>query len=176
MEAKEAIEKDLKTAHAIFKTCKMPFILYHGNLLGFVKYGRIMEWDTDVDLAVTEKVTFDDKRCLAARFHKAGFTVFARGSAMRFHRNVDVDVFFFHLKGVWYVKGNSGITRFKRAYPRAFFDDPKEMKFLGMKFLVPRPTEDYLEWEYGPRWKTDLIQDKATWKRFVQRRREAGHW
>jgi len=177
MTRREEIVKDLKTAHAIFKTCGVPFVLYRGNLLGLVKYGDIMEWDNNVNLAVTpngESDAFDSMRCLASYFHQKGFNVNARGNVMRFRRNVEVEVSFYHLDGVWYRRGKS--RRFKLCYPRAFFEDPVKREFLGKTFLVPRPLDDYLEWEYGPRWKTDVTTDGAMWKKFVARRRQEGHW
>ena len=43
------------------------------------------------------------------------------------------------------------------AYPRVklpagLFTNPKEIEFLGEKFLVPNPTEEYLRLTYGAEW------------------------
>jgi hypothetical protein len=66
MTTREHIIKDLIDTKHAFDSTGIPFLLYHGNLLGLVKYGDIMEWDTDIDLAVTRTVTDYDKGMLTA--------------------------------------------------------------------------------------------------------------
>jgi len=175
MTTKDAIIKDLVAARRIFDSCGLSFVLYHGCLLGLVKYGGIMEWDTDIDLAVVEVIDDRRKEELVTAFQMSGFKGGRkRKSTMRFHRNVDVDIFFFHLDGVWYRLGEA--RRFKRCYPRGFFDNLRHITFLGEKFLIPMHVDDYLEWEYGPNWQTEEHKNKTKWKAMVAKRRAMGHW
>jgi hypothetical protein len=175
MTTREHIIKDLIDTKHAFDSTGIPFLLYHGNLLGLVKYGDIMEWDTDIDLAVTRTVTDYDKGMLTADMLVLGFEkTGGRRNTMRFHRGVDVDIFFFHAHGVWYQLGQS--KRFKRRYPRAFLEETQWVDFLGESFRTPLHIKDYMEWEYGPNWESQEIRNKTEWKRMVGKRRTVGHW
>ena len=41
----------------------------------------------------------------------------------------------------------------KARIPAEFLTQPKEIEFVGERFLVPNPPEEYLRLKYGERWK-----------------------
>jgi len=92
---------DLKEIKDIFDKCGVDFWLEYGTLLGAVRDGELIPWDTDIDLGTWDK-NFSKLRSLSKEFYDKGYDTY-----FSFHTNflvvkkerLSVDVVFWRLNG-----------------------------------------------------------------------------
>lgn len=152
-----AISKEmLKEAKEIMGRLGVVFFLRQGTCLGAIRDNDLIPWDDDLDLGSVigfnglSETSID--RVVAA-FRDHGY--FAKvdrndhyiGAAMiKSSIRLDwscywvIDDSIFHYPGI--------------RFPIHLFTELKEIDFLGEKFLVPDPPEEYLRIKYGPSWMT----------------------
>jgi len=119
----------------------VPWFLYLGTCLGFVRDGSFIEYDDDIDLGV-----LCDKGTLARLFGELVRKGFVKGDAYLnpgneknqhfFKDGILVDVFFTF-----------------RDDTREFLTSFDEVHYNGRRFRVPHPVNDYLTSEFGD-WRT----------------------
>ena len=153
-------ERNLKEAKQILGQLGVEFLLYSGTCLGATRDKAFIPWDDDMDLVSVIGVNGLTEEKVAAAV-----------AAMR-----DNGYFIREMKGA-HVLTNSMIKDYVRigwdcariiddaiyAYPGVripanMFRLPKEIQFLGEKFLVPNPPEEYLRLKYGSEW---MVPKKA---------------
>ena len=166
-EMKKAIETlepiDVNVAERILKELKqildglgITFFLRKGTCLGAIRDNKIIPWDDDLDIGseygykgLTEKaidrvITALKNNGYLVKVHHQDYVinVVVSKSSIRtdwmVHRVIDGSTF--HWPGV--------------RMPTRLFTDTKEIDFIGEKFQVPNPVEDYLRFMYGSDWKT----------------------
>ncbi|MDP6126900.1 MAG: LicD family protein [Dehalococcoidales bacterium] len=147
-------EEVLKEVKQIFDKHGVTFFLRKGTCLGAVRDKGLIPWDDDLDVGsvigfhgLTEK-SIDQ---VAASFRESGFitkvdypdyaiSVTTLKPPVRadwmIHRIIDDSTF--HWPGV--------------RIPARLFNQLKEIDFLGEKFQVPNPPEEYLGFMYGSEW------------------------
>ena len=146
----------LREAKEIFDEMSIVFFLRQGTCLGAIRGEGFIPWDDDLDLGsviglhgLVEKsidlvvAAFRDRGFIAkAERYDHYIYVLALKSSIRIDwmclRIFDGSVF--HYPG----------SRF----PVRLFTHLKEIDFAGGKFLVPDPPQEYLQFKYGPDWKT----------------------
>ena len=151
-----AAEKNLKEAKQILNRMGIVFLLGSGICLGATRDGAFIPWDDDVDLVSVigfNKSTEDSADKVATAFRKKGYFVGGLDGnhsktrmtvknevrlSIEFLRIVDDQIHAY--PGIW--------------FPSSMFTEPKEIDFLGEKFLVPNPPEEYLRLKYGENWIT----------------------
>ena len=152
---------DMSVAEALLKEVKQildrlgrVFFLRHGTCLGAVRDHAFIEWDDDLDIGSViglHGLTEERIRSAAPVFEENGFAVSIRegelsiavkleksGSQVDWtcYRIIDDSIYQWPLTQI----------------PVSLHTDLKEIDFLGEKFNVPNPPEEYLRLKYGPEW------------------------
>jgi len=153
-------EKILKEAKSILDELDITFCIHTGTCLGAIRGGAIITYDYDVDIAsvfglhgLTEEVM--QKGIDAFKAH--GFSVTPK------HHNVGTVVVTkkenIILDWTCYKEKEDGIRVLvlkETIIPVELFHQLKEIDFLGEKFFVPNPPEEYLERTYGTDWRIPI--------------------
>ncbi len=151
-----AAEKLLLEVKRIFDEQGLVFFLRQGTCLGAVRDHALIEWDDDLDTG--------------SIFGLHGFTDEAIAPAVEALRAdgcyvevlpdglyTSVKIMKYRIRIDWQcyrvVKGT--IAHYPGVpFPVGLFTELTEVDFLGTTFLVPSPPEDYLQFKYGPDWRT----------------------
>jgi hypothetical protein len=153
-------ERNLKEAKQILDDLNVAFLLGSGSCLGAIREKGFIEWDDDVDLFTVigiDGVTEESADIVAEAFRKNGYFV-SIGEAdhsrilMTIKDSMRLSVEFARIT-------NEEILVYPGIkFPAVMFTEPKYIDFLGEKFLVPNPPEEYLQRKYGSEW---MIPKKA---------------
>jgi len=152
---------DERTAEALLKEAKqildllgLVFFLRHGTCLGAVRDNAFIEWDDDLDIGSViglHGLTEELVRSAADVFEEHGFEVRIKENEL----NLSVDLKKSGTQMDWscYRIINDSIYQWPVVrIPIGLHTDLKEIDFLGEKFFVPNPPEEYLRLKYGPEW------------------------
>ena len=146
----------LKEVKRIFDDQGIVFWLGSGTCLGCIRENRFIPWDDEIDTAsvigmhgLREETIYR----IADVFTKTGFY-------SRIRSNPQYMSVAFVRDGIrtdWTCHRifNGAAIEFPGVkLPLHLFTQPKEIEFIGQKFLVPNPPEEYLMLKYGPEWRT----------------------
>ena len=152
------------------------YVLEAGTLLGIVRENRLLPWDNDVDITITEKY---EKKLLRNRwsFWLKGYRFYVR----RYKRDTgpfkrgQVRIIRIQTRRLIFVKDMSLLDIFikrpigdeyywtvdvkrpvLKATPKHFYDEIKTLEFEGKHYSVPQDTEGYLAYHYGKDWRTPV--------------------
>jgi len=166
-------KKMLKDVCEILERSNISYILEAGTLLGIVRENRLLPWDNDVDITITEK---DQKKLLWNRWRfwlkgyrfyvrhykrdagpfKKGMLRIVKIQTRRYIFVKDLGLLDIFIKRpinddyYWTVGVRKPVLK---SVPKKFYDELGEIEFEGRKYSVPRNYEDYLEYFYGD-WRT----------------------
>lgn len=164
---------DMATAEVVLKEAKeildqlgLAFFLRHGTCLGAVRDQAFIGWDDDLDIGsiigmhgLTEPLV----QQAAEVFRDHGFDVNVVDSEL--HMSVDMNKSGTQLDWTCYrIIGDSIYQWPAIQIPARLHTDLKEIDFLGERFMVPNPPEEYLRLKYGPEW---TIPKKAGYEQDV---------
>lgn len=149
-------ESLLKEAKQILDQLGLAFFLRHGTCLGAVRDKALIEWDDDLDIGsviglhgLTEKKV----REAASVFDEHGYHAEVIDSEL--HLSVDLKKSGIQMDWTCYrIIGDSIYQWPVVKIPVSLYTEMKEIDFLGAKFCVPNPPEEYLTLKYGPDWIT----------------------
>lgn len=176
--SKERTENDLLRVKKIFDGFSVPLILGKGVLLGVIRENQILPWDSDIDLFILASNPYENIVRAVNLMNKSGFEFWEtyktpKGKIIHWsfaptHGNTPACIKMLYLSKDSRFLMETGIALGKRKatitlLPTRLFNPPKEITFLGQKFLVPNPPEEYLSKNYGENWRTP-IKDGG-WKR-----------
>jgi len=146
----------LLEAKEIFDAQGVMFFLRQGTCLGAIRDHAFIPWDDDIDIgSIVGLHGFDESMIepLADAFRTRGFHVkqdqFAGETWLGIMKdNIRIDWLCLRVR-----KGH--VVHFPGVrFPIGLFKDLREIDFLGQKFLVANPPEEYLRIKYGPTWMT----------------------
>lgn len=153
-------ERNLKEVKQILDQLSVVFLLESGSCLGAVRDNAFIPWDDDIDLVSVigfNGLTEESIDVVTAALRDRGYFVSEMDGAntkaritMKNHVRIALD--FIHI-----TDGNVNIFP-GILLPARMFTEPKEIEFLGEKFLVPNPPEEYLCLKYGEEW---MVPKKA---------------
>ncbi len=149
-------EKLLKEAKQILDQLGIVFFLRHGTCLGAVRDQAFIPWDDDLDIGsiiglhgLTEELVHN----AAAVFEEKGFTVAVKANELNL--SVDMQKYDTQLDWTCYRVIEDNIYQWPVVkIPANLHENLKEIDFLGTKFMVPNPPEEYFLLKYGSDWKT----------------------
>jgi len=146
----------LKEAKEILDPLGILFFLRQGTCLGAVRDQAFIPWDDDIDLGSViglNGLTEDMIAPVFDAFRNRGYFVdvesndrWIAAAMMKSSLRLDLTFFYviddsiFHFPFIW--------------IPARLFTNLKEIEFMGGKYFVPNPPEEYLTAKYGPNWIT----------------------
>jgi len=165
-------KKMLNVTVDILETCQIEYVLEAGTLLGIVREQRLLPWDNDIDITITEDF---EKKMIQARWR-----FLLRGYNLRIRRySKDTGPFkkgmiriFKVRKGIfkkyklldifikraiddqyyWTVASKNPVLK---SVPKHFYDERTTLVWEGKAYKVPKDYEGYLECHYGD-WRTPV--------------------
>ncbi len=149
-------ENLLREAKQIFDEHGVAFFLRQGTCLGAVRDHALIPWDDDLDLgsiigmhgfnedAIEPVVeSFRAIGCYVEVHHEGLYTTV---KIMKYRIRIDWQCYRV-VKGT--IAHYPGVP-----FPVSLFTELSEVDFIGEKYLVPSPPEEYLRYKYGPDWGT----------------------
>jgi hypothetical protein len=161
MQAKVFIAMDMPTAESVLKDTNrimaeqgVSYFLRHGTCLGAVRDGAFIPWDDDLDVGSVlglHGLTEEKVEQTVAVFRDNGF----EATVVHNKLNISVSMQKSGTQMDWTCYRIFGDVIYQWPVvkiPVALHEELKEIDFLGDKFFVPNPPEEYLRLKYGPEW------------------------
>ena len=152
---------NLKEIKQVLEQLGVVFLLGSGTCLGATRDKALMPWDDDIDLLSVLGVnglTEAKVDAVADTLREKGYFIyeFAMGNHKAFatvknYVRISLECVRVVDDAIYLFPGGFKI-------PATMFTEPKEIEFLGERFLVPNPPEDYLRLKYGEEW---MVPKKA---------------
>jgi hypothetical protein len=152
-------ERILMEVKQILNQMSVVFLLGSGSCLGAVRDHAFIQWDDDIDTASVFGLNG-----LTEEKIDSVITVF-KGNGYYCEKNYSIldrppyaishSIMKDYVRLDWTcVLVVDGVVRSYPGVqvPAKWFEQPKEIDFLGQQFLVPNPPEEYLRLKYGPAW------------------------
>ena len=149
-----AAERNLKEAKQIFERMGVVFLLNSGTCIAAVRDKAFIPWDDDVDLISVlgiNGLTEETRREVAGAFTDSGFYV--GENTVREYKSMSMMKNYVRVDWSCVTPVDGHIHTFPGIrLPAGLFTDPREVDFLGERFMVPNPPEEYLRLKYGDEW------------------------
>jgi hypothetical protein len=149
-------ERNLKEAKEILDQLGLVYLLSSGTCLGATRDKAFILWDDDIDLIAilgVNALTDEAVAAAAQAFRDRGYYVREWDGAhskiaqmVKDHVRLSLECLRIEDDHIYAYPGIR--------LPANMFTQPKEIEFLGEKFLVPNPPEEYLRLKYGEDWMT----------------------
>lgn len=168
-------------------TLSIPFWLAWGTCLGAVRDGGVLPWHKDIDLGCVLEVNRKKREAISRQLYKVGFASlweikdsgsswgslsvfgpfrveveFELRSLSTYTASVRIDgtsasLTCYKCEDTLQMEGVNGFIPF----PARLFNNLQTVEFLGHKFCVPNPPDEYLRIAYGKDW---TIPKKEGWE------------
>lgn len=170
--------KDLGLIKYVFDKLGVKFFLAYGTALGAYRDKDFLPEDDDIDIGVIDKLTLEQRKKIGTELIALGFkeqdilfNVFGtweknepyyqgteKSGIIVVERYVKITIFFFYDDGkemvcIPRIGANPLISS-----PNKFYKELEEIEFYKVKYLVPSPVKEYLDWTYEE-WKNKKKRD-----------------
>ena len=157
-----AVAKEmLREAKRILDQLEVIFFLRQGTCLGAVRDNDLIPWDDDLDLGSVIGLNGLNEKSIdrvVAAFRGLGY--FVKVDSNEHYINAAMVKSSMRMDWACYRIIDDNIFHYPRVrLPIRLFTELKEIDFIGEKFLVPNPPEEYLGIKYGPSWMTPKRRD-----------------
>jgi hypothetical protein len=160
----DTIASDLLACKNAFEKVDIPWVITDGIVLGYARYKKILEWDTDVDVAVFVEINGRKWNSLLDALTEEEFKVRAKKRDFVYGgRLTPFNLWFFHKKGNFYESFPGTTPGRKFVEKRIWYDEIQMVDFLGSQYPMPNNIDDYLNNHYGYDWPTNIIKDHQEW-------------
>ena len=141
----ENIGLDLLGCKKAFDKVRIPWIIMGGIVLGYARYRKIMEWDTDVDIAVFVEINNQRWVALKNSLCEEGFKIKKRKTDFICGgRLTPFNLWFFHKKGDFCEAFPESTPGLKLVEKSMWYEKPQIVDFLNDKYPMPNYMDDYL--------------------------------
>jgi len=148
-------ERALREVKAVLDSVGVQFLLSSGTCLGAIRDNAIIPWDDDTDIMSIKGangLTDAHVDTAVTAFRERGYYVYAvEGEHQTFSMIKD------YVRTGWDCyrnEGDSVLVYPKTVIPLELLLNPRKISFLGERYLVPNPPEEYLRLKYGESWRT----------------------
>jgi hypothetical protein len=173
----ETIASDLLACKKSFDNVGIPWIIMGGIVLGYARYEKIMEWDTDIDVAVFVELTPKQRQILNKSLDANGFKIGKnKTDFLCGYRKSSYNIWFFHKNGDYceaFPKSTPGLKFVEKSM---WYEDPQIVDFLDDKYPMPNHMEDYLICQYGLDWMTNIVKDHEKYYLDKRGTRKVSEW
>ena len=146
----------LREAKEVFDEMGVVFFLRQGTCLGAVRDGALIPWDDDLDIgSIVGMHGFSEGkiRPTVSALKVKGFYV----KVLHYELYTAVKLFKYNTRMDWqcYRVVAGTIAHYPGVpFPVSLFERLQEASIDGTAYLVPSPAQGYLQYKYGPDWKT----------------------
>lgn len=151
----EIMKKNLVDFKEVLDKYKVPFVIIFGGLLGLIREGRFISYDTDLDVACFNEFIRKDHwklKLIKEDLKKKGFYIVGNDECY-----LHIDFFIRDGEKIeiwWFDKiDNEWIFGDTVRYPAHYFNNLQEIKLFDITFKIPSEPEKFLEITYGKDWK-----------------------
>jgi len=162
----------LKKVTDILDEANIPYSLKAGTLLGVMRENRLLPWDNDMDICVTDN-HYQELIEAIPKLKKLGYMLWSK----KFEENSDpfkkdlIRIIKLRNRRLYFIRGEIGLDIFikfkkdeqyfwqagtkKYSVPAKFHDELTKHTFDNKEYLIPKDYKGYLTFKYGD-WKTPV--------------------
>jgi len=137
----ELADSILQTVDQVCTELSVPYFISGGTLLGFYRDGGYIPWHHDIDISMVSNNYYQ----LLEAFYHYGLISDSYGE----------------FEGCHFWKGDM-LLDIIWVEPQGFYESYDEIEHNGIAYPAPYPIEEYLEWKYGPTWRTPMREGEYT--------------
>ena len=132
-----------------------------GTALGLVREGRLLDWDTDVDIDVIEpnQSTINE---IIHRMEELGYSYLRKLKKKDIYSQIvfikephhSIDFCFWYKERNFFINDVPETKLFKRSHPLNIYKEFKYLRVQNIDFRIPFDTDSYFKLLYGGDWQT----------------------
>ena len=161
IERENVYEEINKVTFLLNNLKKCNYFFSCGTALGLVREGRLLDWDTDVDIDILEPTELiinniiDNMQAMGYSYQRI-LKSKKRYSQIVFIKKPyhSIDFCFWYKEKNSYLNDVPETLIYKRSHPIEIYNEFKEIKIKNIFFKIPFDTESYFKLLYGDDWKT----------------------
>ncbi len=151
-------ESDLQEAKEVLDSLKISWWVTSGTLLGIVRNGELIPWDTDIDIALRKELDHHRARDIVKKFKQAGFLAKARfgerpeAIAARRDQGIVINLGFYEEVEEGLVEWHDPRGKISLYIPAHFLEGASYVVLNEVSYSAPVNPKKYLRWHYGNNW------------------------